>query len=168
MNRVFTSGGRDADAKAMRDRIEIIGARELHVQRVNSVRRVLLVGNAALPCRHSAGATCGVDGTSYADFALRRAAQYFFIRRLTARRAAGDIFRRRCVWVSMVSPDIFIERPALRALVVATALRPPPRSGNARRRPASSAWSSFQRASAPRRARARIDDECFGIVGLRL
>jgi hypothetical protein len=91
-------------------------------------------------------------------FALLRAAQYFFIRALTALRCAADILERVRVGSTVsASPraDLATVRLAVREMEA--------RSGNALSSVAASACSSVQRASAPRRAHARMSVECLAI-----
>ena len=101
----------------------------------------------------------------YDFFSFRRAAQYFFIRRDTALLAAGDIFWRCVVGAGAVNSFAAARsaRPPLEAIARVSRLRVA-RSGNVLSRSASSACSSFQRDSAPRRASARIEDGCLAMA----
>ena len=90
--------------------------------------------------------------------AFRRAAQYFFIRALTAFFCAADIFERlRLGSRASATPraDFAMVRRAAFEIVA--------RSGKVFSKAAASVWSSFQRASAPRRAHLRMSVECFAI-----
>ena len=90
--------------------------------------------------------------------AFLRAAQYFFILALTAFFCAADIFERlRLGSRASATPraDFAMVRRAAFEIVA--------RSGNVFSKAAASVWSSFQRASAPRRAHLRMSVECFAI-----
>ena len=93
--------------------------------------------------------------------AFRRSAQYFFIRADTAFFAAADIgFRRRVpVPVARSAPLLMMKDTGSSSL--STASR---RCGKVFTSDATSAWSSCQRASAPRRAHLRMSAECFAIA----
>jgi hypothetical protein len=91
-------------------------------------------------------------------FDLRRSAQYFFIRALTAFFCAADIFERLRLG-SRVSATARADFAMVRRAVLETVAR----SGNAFSKAAASVWSSFHRASAPRRAQVRMSSECFAI-----
>ena len=96
---------------------------------------------------------------------FRRVAQYFFIRWDTALLAAGDILRRRAFGAGATNSFAAARsaRPPLEA-IARVSRRRVARSGNVLSRSASSACSSFQRDSAPRRASARIEDECLAMA----
>jgi|SRR6266850_3719878 len=93
----------------------------------------------------------------FAD-AFLRSAQYFFIRADTAFFCAADILDR--LRLEGLVCEAAGDFPLLRA-------RPRvswPRSGKVFTSDATSAWSSCQRASAPRRAHLRMSCECFAIT----
>jgi len=100
---------------------------------------------------------------NYKLFSFRRAAHYFFIRRLTAFRAAGDIFRRRVPLPSTPPFEPVVAAPRSPG-IVGPPVRTSRRLGNIFTKSASSDCSSFQRTTAPRLARSRIEKEGFVIV----
>src|SRR5262249_32592195 len=85
----------------------------------------------------------------YFAFALRRAAQYFFIRSDTALRAAGDMVRRRRLRPPPAAPSALA---ALDEVREPRRPRAPNKSGNALPIAASSRRSSSRRDFAPSRA----------------
>lgn len=99
-------------------------------------------------------------------FAARLAAQYFFILRLTAKRAARDILPRRVR--EALTPSVEDDAGPPRTFVPLAPARPfaLARLGNTFNRSESSDCNSRQRTSAPRRARSRSDDECFGMMAI--
>lgn len=98
----------------------------------------------------------------YLLFAFLRAAQYFRIRSPTAFRCAADIFERLRLGGSTASATPRADLAMVRRAVLETVAR----SGNALSRDATSVWSSFQRASAPRRAQVRMSFECLAITSM--
>ena len=93
---------------------------------------------------------CARRGAGYLDdLVLRRSAQYFFMRALTALRCAAVIGRRL---LGALGADAGRATAGAAEAGATAPRRPTRRSGNARKIVASSAWSSATRACAPRRA----------------
>src|SRR5438552_2234911 len=95
-------------------------------------------------------------------FTLLRSAQYFFIRALTAFFCAADIFER--LRLRGAGSRASATPRADLATVCCAPFDSVARWGNAFTIDASSAWSSCQRASAPRRAQVRMSVECLAII----
>ena len=97
----------------------------------------------------------------HAFLAFRFAAQYFFIRTLTAFRAAADIpRRRRFSFFAASRPESFAMMNESGSSSLSNESR---RCGNNSTSSLTSCFKSSRRASAPRLASAKILDECFAI-----
>ena len=97
----------------------------------------------------------------HAFLAFRFAAQYFFIRTLTAFRAAADIpRRRRTSFFAASRPESFAIMNESGSSSLSNESR---RCGNNSTSSLTSCFKSSRRASAPRLASAKILDECFAI-----